>query len=163
MDEEAIVSIGVIIAILAVSAGLINTWLGSRGEEGILSLYILNERGNTDPRFYPGNVTVGEPFLLYVGVQNDGGEDLRLRVDVKIGELSTPPPSRVTPSPLPTARSLELTVPSKDLRTSWLELTLNKTGLNRRIIFELYVLDDSGRYRYAGIWAQIWVNVTAPP
>ncbi len=163
MDEDTIVSISIIIAILAISAGLINTWLGSTGEKRVLSLYILNERGNADPRFYPGNVTAGEPFLLYVVVQNDGEEALSLRVDVKVGDLSTPPPSRASPSPLPTIWTLEFTVPPRGQRTSQLELTLNETGLDRRVIFELYILNTSGSYRYTGIWNQLWVNVTAPP
>ncbi|MCD6263381.1 hypothetical protein J7L60_03100, partial [Candidatus Bathyarchaeota archaeon] len=81
----------------------------------------------------------------------------------KVGDLSTPPPSRASPSPLPTTWTLEFTVPPRGQRTSQLELTLNETGLDRRVIFELYILNTSGSYRYTGIWNQLWVNVTAPP
>lgn len=164
MDEDTLVSLGVIIAILAVSAGLINNWIGRTGEEGVLALYVLNEKGDTDPRFYPGNVTAGEGFLLYVGVQNGNKDAINLRVEVKIGDFSTPPPTKTVPSSLSPLKSLEFTVSPRNTSTSPLELMLNETGLNRRIIFELYAYDAaSGSYRYTGIWNQIWVNVTGPP
>lgn len=164
MDEDTLVSLGVIIAILAVSAGLINNWISRAGEDGVLALYVLNEKGNTDPRFYPGNVTAGEEFLLYIEVQNDLKEAMSLRVEVKIGDSSTPPPTGTVPSSLSPLKSLEFTVSPKNTSISPLELVLNDTGLNRRVIFELYAYDSaSGSYRYTGIWNQIWVNVTGPP
>jgi uncharacterized membrane protein len=164
MDEDTIVSLGVIAAILVVSAGLINIWINRTEEKGVLALYILNSNGNADPRFYPTNVTAGEGFLLYISVQNDGEETLHLRVEVKIGNTTTPPPNRTTPSPLPPLKSLEFTVSPRSLSTSPLELALNETGLNRRIIFELYAYDAaSGNLRYTGLWDQLWVNVTEPP
>jgi len=163
MDEDTVVSLGVVIAILVVSAGLINNWISHEGERDVLALYVLNSKGDTDPSFYPKNVTAGEAFLLYIGVQNDGEETLHLRVEVKVGNITTPPPNKTTPSPLPPLRSVELTVSPRSLSTSPLQLALNETGLNRRILFELYTYDASGSLRYTGLWNQLWINVTAPP
>jgi len=163
MDEDTVVSLGVVIAILVVSAGLINNWISHEGERDVLVLYVLNSKGDADPSFYPKNVTAGEAFLLYIGVQNDGEETLHLRVEVKVGNITTPPPNKTTPSPLPPLRSVELTVSPRSLSTSPLQLALNETGLNRRILFELYTYDASGSLRYTGLWNQLWINVTAPP
>jgi len=164
MDEDTVVSLGVVVAILAVSAGLINNWVNRAEDESALSFYVLNSKGNTDPRFYPKNVTAGEAFLLYVGIQNDGEETLRLRVEVKVGNITTPPPNKATPSSLLPLKSLEITASPRNLTTSSLQLALNQTGLDKRVIFELYAYDAaSGSRRYTGLWNQLWINVTGPP
>jgi len=162
MDEDTVVSLGVVVAILVVSAGLVNNWV-NRAEEDVLSFYVLNSKGNADPRFYPKNVTAGEAFLLYVGIQNDGEETLHLRVEVKVGNITTPPPNKAMPSSLLPLKSLDLTASPKSLTTSPLQLALNQTGLDRRVIFELYVYDAvSGSQRYTGLWNQLWINVEPP-
>jgi uncharacterized membrane protein len=164
MDEDTVVSLGVVVAILAVSAGLINNWVNRTEETSVLAFYVLNSKGNTDPRFYPKNVTAGEAFLLYLEIQNDGEETLHLRVEVKVGNITTPPPNKTTPSSLPSLKSLDLTASPKSLPNSSLQLALNQTGLDKRIIFELYAYDAvSGSLRYTGLWNQLWVNVTEPP
>jgi len=109
---------------------------------------------------YPKEVVAGETVHLYVYVGNHMGKPMYYVVMVKLGDNET----TVNPAPVQPFMKLERVLLHDENWTTPINITLTKPGLNQRIIFELWIYNEtSGQIQYHERWCQIWVNVTAPP
>jgi len=109
---------------------------------------------------YPKEVVAGETVTLYVYVGNHMGKPMYYVVMVKLGDNET----AVNPAPVEPFMKLERVLLHDENWTTPIDITLTKPGLNQRIIFELWIYNETSRQiQYHERWCQIWVNVTAPP
>jgi uncharacterized membrane protein len=109
---------------------------------------------------YPKEVIAGETITLYIYVGNHMGKPMYYAVLVKLGDNET----AVNPAPVQPFIKLERVLLHNENWTSPINITLAKPGLNQRIIFELWMYNETmGQTQYHERWGQIWVNVTSPP
>ena len=106
---------------------------------------------------YPREVIVGEPFLLHIYVHNYMGKPMYYFICIKLGNKSTP----IDPSPLKPFKVIERILDHNETWVFPVKLSINETGINHRLIFELWVYNDTTKnVTYHGIWCQLWINVT---
>jgi hypothetical protein len=109
---------------------------------------------------YPKEVVAGEAVTLYVYVGNHMGKPMYYVVMVKLGDNET----AVNPAPLEPSMKLERVLLHDENWTTPINIKLVKPGLNQRIIFELWMYNETSRQtQYHGRWCQVWVNVKPPP
>ena len=112
---------------------------------------------------YPRTVVAGEPFKLYLFVDNHEGKVMWYLIYVKLGNRSTLINSTM-PARAPILTSYELILPDGYNATLPVTLSVPEPGRNLRLIFELWAVNaTSGEPVYWGRWLQLWLNVTAPP
>ena len=108
---------------------------------------------------YPKLVVAGENITLYCYVGNHMGKPMYYAVYVKVGSRETP----VDPAPLDPVLKLYTVLEHNTSTLIPVTITLKTPGVNRRIIFELWALNETTMsFQYHERWCQIWVNVTAP-
>ena len=57
----------------------------------------------------------------------------------------------------------DLVLNDESNNTMPISLRLTESGVNRRLVFELYKYEPASRmFAYDGIWVQLWMNVTNP-
>ena len=109
---------------------------------------------------YPTRVVVNQSFLLYGFVGNHEGMVENYRLLVKLGNQST----GVTNSTYAIAPVLAIYWRIVDANQNWLfpmNLTISRSGINTKLIFELWSYDlSTSIFAYKGLWNQILMNVT---
>ena len=107
---------------------------------------------------YPTRVIVGEPFLIYIYVHNYMGKPMYYFVLIKLGNRSTP----VNPCPLKPVKIYERVLNHNETWIFPLTMRINKTGINYRLIVELWVYNLTTKsITYHNRWCQLWINVTS--
>lgn len=109
---------------------------------------------------YPTQLIVGQPFVLYGLVENHEGLAEYYKFIVKLGNESTQI-SNSTGADAPVLFTSFCILGSGQNRTFPIYLTLNESGLNQRMIFELWRYSATQySFAYTGLWNEVWVNVT---
>jgi uncharacterized membrane protein len=111
---------------------------------------------------YPREVASGVAFKLYLYVGNHEGRTMYYRVLVKVGDRSSHINNTV---PLEAPPILEYRVVLQHNSTTVIPInvTLWKPGLNLRLVFEMWIYNETLRdFTYYGRWNQLWLNVTGP-
>jgi uncharacterized membrane protein len=109
---------------------------------------------------YPHEVSVGEDFDLFIYVGNHEGSVSYYRVLFKVGDHGLNV-SDVEPYGGDVIGQFEQILLDGGNVTRPITVRLPQAGLNKRLVFELQRFDTgSGDFKYEGIWAQLWLNVT---
>jgi uncharacterized membrane protein len=108
---------------------------------------------------YPSQIVASESVKLNVYVGNQMGKPMYYTVMIKLGDNGT----TVNPAPLEPLQQFSKVIPNNANWTFPVSLTLNQPGINQRIIFELWIYNETtNQNQYHNRWGQIWLNVTAP-
>ena len=111
---------------------------------------------------YTEEVEVGEPFSLFLYVGNQEGRIMYYRTLVKVGDQMNFA-SETDPMDAPILARYEHVILNKDNSTTPVTLSIDRPGINSRLVLELYKYDEGVHdFVYSGQWVQIWMNVTAP-
>lgn len=106
---------------------------------------------------YPGNVTVGETIDLNIYVANHLGKPTYYEVMVKLREKDV----ALDPAPGGADRTFDCILLHEEERIIPFNMTIEKPGLNQRLIFELWTYNvTSSQIEYHDRWGWIWLNVT---
>lgn len=110
---------------------------------------------------YPTRVVAGQPVALYCYVGNHEGEVELYKVLVKVVNNTTLALSNSTAVNAPVIVSYSQAVGDNQSWVFPVSLTLETTGLNMRIVFELWAFNSTtSSFTYLGLWNQLFVNVT---
>ena len=108
---------------------------------------------------YPHQVVASDNVSLYCYVGNQMGSPMYYTVMLKLGNNDT----IVNPAPISPIQQFSQILPNNQTWTFPVSVTLSQPGLNQRIIFELYLYNQTlNQDQYQEIWGQVWFNVTAP-
>lgn len=108
---------------------------------------------------YPSQIVASETIHLYGYVGNQMGKPMYYTVMVKLGNNDT----AVNPAPITPIQQFSQVIPNNQTWTFPVDITLIKSGVNQRIIFELWIYNETvNQNQYHDRWGQIWLNVTAP-
>jgi hypothetical protein len=108
---------------------------------------------------YPSIIVAGEPINLYGYVGNQMGKPIDYTLLVKLGNNET----AINPAPVEAIQQYEQIVPNNGTWLFPINLTLTQTGLNQRLIFELWIYNETiNQNQYHNRWGQLWLNVTSP-
>jgi uncharacterized membrane protein len=108
---------------------------------------------------YPSQIVASETIHLYGYVRNQMGEPMYYTVLVKLGNNDT----AINPAPITPIQQFSQVIPNNQTWTFPVDITLTKSGVNQRIIFELWTYNQTiNQNQYHDRWGQIWLNVTAP-
>ncbi len=156
MEHVALAIVAVLLVGSLVPVSL--AFIGGRPSESFSELGILGPGQKLSD--YPRDVVSGQTIGLYAYVGNHVGEPMWYSVQVKLGDNATV----IDPSPASTVLRFDKVLTDNGSGTYPLELTLTKTGLNQRIIFELWFFNSTTKkFDYTGLWTHLWVNLSAPP
>ena len=107
---------------------------------------------------YPTQIVAGQTVNLYVYVGNQMGQPMYYDVMVKLGDNNT----TVDPAPITPIQQFTSVLPSNGTWTFPVHAALMQPGLNQRIIFELWIYNETiSQMQYNDRWGQVWLNVTA--
>jgi uncharacterized membrane protein len=110
---------------------------------------------------YPTSVVAGSPIHLYGYIGNHEGVSSLYQFLVKVGNQTTQV-SNSTYAQAPVIFTYSHVLDNNQSTTFPLTLTLNSSGTNVRLIFELWSYDaDTSSYAYTGLWNQLLLNVTS--
>jgi hypothetical protein len=148
-----ILAIAVVVALISVSGFLLPKNQGEQFSElGILG-------PNMQLSDYPSQIVAGDTIHLYGYVGNQMGTPMYYSVMVKLGNNAT----QVNPSLLAPIEQYSQVIPNNQSWTFPIDLTLTNPGVNQRVIFELWIYNQTtNQNQYHERWGQIWLNVTAP-
>jgi len=108
---------------------------------------------------YPSQVVASDTINLYVYVGNQMGSPIYYTILVKLGNNDT----AVDPAPITPIQQFSQILPNNQTWTFPVNVTLTQSGINQRIIFELWTYNQTlNQNQYQNIWGQVWLNVTAP-
>jgi len=111
---------------------------------------------------YPTNVMLGDEIKLYVYIGNHMGYPVWYIVYAKLGNKTTFINSTV-PAKLTPIWSYQVLLNHNTNTTIPVTLVMNRTGVNLKLIFELWYIDpETGQQKYYA-WNHLYLNVTAPP
>jgi uncharacterized membrane protein len=111
---------------------------------------------------YPRELAVGQSFSLYLYVGNHEGGVEYFRVLAKLGDVNSNV-SDTTPLDAPVLASWDFVLPNESNSTLPITLSLDRAGLNQRVVFELDMYDSGvNDFVYHQRWTQLWMNVTSP-
>ena len=110
---------------------------------------------------YPTKVIVGEKFKLYIYLGNHMGYPMWYVVFLKIGNMTTFV-NETTPANVEPVWCYEILLDHNSNITIPITVSLNKTGTNVRLIFELWAINEYGELTYHNMWVHLWINVTKP-
>ena len=159
MDEEVFAVLLAIVVVASVFA-LAQMLTAGRVVEPFSELGLLGPRAKIGD--YPRELVTGERFRLYIYVGNHEGRSTYYRLLVKLGNSTTFVNSTV-PADAPVVKTFELILPHNSTRLIPLEMSINETGVNFKLIVEMWVYDpEVGGFRYHGRWVHLWLNVTKP-
>jgi uncharacterized membrane protein len=148
-----ILGVTIIIAFFAAS----QVFFGQRVAEPFSELGILGPAMKLGD--YPTEVVAGENITLYAYVGNQMGRPIYYIVMVKLGDNTT----SVNPATIQPNQQFEKIISNNETWTFPVTTKLTKTGLNQRIIFELWNYNETlNQNQYDQRWGQVWLNVTAP-
>lgn len=110
---------------------------------------------------YPTTVVAGQPVALYCYVGNHEGAVELYRVLVKVVNNASLVLSNSTAVNAPVMASYSQAVGDNQSWVFPVSLTLETTGMNLRIVFELWAFNSTNSgFTYLGLWNQLFVNVT---
>ena len=110
---------------------------------------------------YPTTLKIGQNFSLYGYIGNHEGLVSDYQLLIKLGNQSTIV-TNSTSSTAPLLASYYHILDDNQSVTFPINLSLNKTGTNLKIIFELWSYNTtSSSFQYTGLWNQLYVNVTS--
>lgn len=157
IDER--ITIGLVACILAFGVLTVApVLLGKRVVEPFSELGILGP--NMKLGDYPKEGITGEPFDLFLYLGNHEGSVQYYRVIIKQGDQSKNV-TEDTPLDAPLVTIYEHSLIDKQNTTIPITLAPIRSGINQRIVFELYRYNPESRgFEYNGNWLQLWVNVT---
>ncbi len=108
---------------------------------------------------YPTQVVAGQPVSLFVYVGNQMSQPMYYDVMIKLGDNNT----SVDPAPIAPIQEFSNVVPDNGTWTFPVNVTLTQTGLNQRILVELWIYNQTiNQMQYNDRYGQVWLNVTAP-
>lgn len=106
---------------------------------------------------YPSNITVGETIHLNIYVANHMGKPTHYVVKVKLRDKE----ADLDPAPGSANATFEHILLYREERITPFNMTIEKLGLNQRLIFELWLYNaTSNQVEYHDRWGWIWLNVT---
>jgi uncharacterized membrane protein len=122
-----------------------------------------SELGVLGPNMQLGNyatqVVAGQTISLYVYVGNQMGQPMYYNVMIKLGDNNT----TINPAPISPIQQFSSVLPNNATWTFPVSVTLTRPSLNQRIIFELWIYNQTiNQMQYNQRWCQVWLNVTAP-
>jgi uncharacterized membrane protein len=143
----------VLVAFFSVSAFLVPNSQGEKYSE----LGILGSNGLLGE--YPTQIVASQTVHLFGYVGNQMGSAMYYTVMVKLGNSDTQlNPSYVTP-----IQQYNQVLSNNQTWIFPVDVTLTKVGGNQRIIFELWIYNETThKNQYHQRWGQVWLNVTAP-
>jgi uncharacterized membrane protein len=155
MPEEKTIILTVLIALLIISALLVNLALQPPKEEKFSVIYYLDSEKQTDN--LPKTVILGEnsTFSLWVGVENHNDATMDYSVLVKIDNGTAPIGSNQTKA----TESFSRTLVDEETWEFPATVTINQLGHNR-ILFELWFLNKNQTMEYSGIEASLSLEAT---
>ena len=108
---------------------------------------------------FPSEIVAGDPLDLNVYVGNQMGKPMYYVVMVKLGDNDT----IVNPANITPLQQFDKVVPNNGTWNFPVTVKLTKAGLNQRLIFELWIYNETlNQNQYHERWGQVWLNVTAP-
>ncbi len=159
LDEEVqavILAIVVVAAVFAISQYL----AAGRVVEPFSELGLLGP--NKKIGDYPKEVLVNESINLYLYIGNHEGRSIYYIIYGKLGNKSTFI-NETVPADAPTIARYEVLLPNDYNETIPVNITVPSPGTNYRLIFEMWVLNETTMTpQYHGRWVQLWINVTSP-
>lgn len=146
-------AITIILAFISVSGLIIPTGQGEQFSElGILG-------PNMKLGDYPSQIVASDTIHLYGYVGNQMGQPMYYTVMVKLGDNNT----TVNPTSIAPIQQYSQVIANNQSWTFPIDITITKTGTNQRILFELWIYNQTlNQNQYHNRWGQIWLNVTAP-
>lgn len=159
IDTEVTAAVLAVITVVAIAVG-VEALLPYRMSEQFSELGVLGP--NMKIADYPKELVAGENFTLYLYVGNHEGHVMYYRVLVKLGDNTTKI-SENEPSDAEQLLQREVILQDGGNWTAPITLSIDRPGLNQRLIFELWIYyPESHRFQYHNRWCQLWLNITAP-
>ncbi|MDG6906026.1 MAG: DUF1616 domain-containing protein [Nitrososphaerota archaeon] len=156
MDKETATIALVLVAILAIFVA-IQPILPSNPER-FSELGVLGP--NQTIANYPTSLSTGQSFLLYGYIGNHEGAVDYYQMLIKLGNQTTQI-SNQTSSTAPLIGSYSQVIDNNQSVTFPINLSINETGTNLKLIFELWSYNvTTSSLEYTGLWNQLYVNVT---
>ena len=155
IDREVAAILLVILAVLGIFAALqplIPPTAERFSELGVLG-------PNQTIADYPTALKLGEQFQLYGYVGNHEGQLEYYRFIIKLGNQSTQI-SNSSSAAAPVLFTYSHVLLDNESWIFPIAMSLNETGTNLKLIFELWDYNETA-FSYSGLWAQLYVNVSA--
>jgi uncharacterized membrane protein len=156
-DEEKIITITVLVAIVVLVGFLVYLVLEPVPKEPFSAIYLLDSDKQTEN--FPKTVVLGEnsTFSLWVGVENQNDTTLDYIVRMKLDNGT----ETVNPSPANETESFERTLLDEEVWEFQVTINIDQLG-SHRIIFELWILDDESVPTYTGNWVSLTFEAISP-
>jgi uncharacterized membrane protein len=111
---------------------------------------------------YPSSVVVNQTFNLYLYVGNHEGHLMYYDILAKVGSNDSVV-NDTAPLPVAPFADYRVVLADNQTLTEPLVLSVNRTGTNLKLVFEMWSFDSSaGSFTYHGRWNLLLLNVTAP-
>lgn len=108
---------------------------------------------------YPSVVVATETINLYGYIGNHMNQPIYYTFMVKTGDNNT----QINPSPKQPTQQYSQLLEHNQTWTFPIQITMTEPGNNQRIIFELWIYNQTlNQNIYHERWGQLWLNVTAP-
>ena len=153
-SEEKIIILTVVVALVIISALLVNLMLTPMPSEKFSTIYYLDSEKRTEN--IPKTVVLGKnsTFQLWVGVENHNGTTIDYHVLVKYDDGRSP----VDPTPIEATESFENTLANEETWEIPVTITIKKLGSNR-VIFELWYMNTTTmELEYTGNWVNLSIE-----
>jgi uncharacterized membrane protein len=153
-SEEKTIIVTVIVALVIISALLVNLVLTPVPPEKFSTIYYLDSEKQTEN--LPKTVVLGEnsTFSLWVGVENHNDTAIDYSVLVKYDDGKSP----VDPSPVEATESFEKMLKDGETWEFPVTLTIDHLGSNR-VMFELWYFNRTSlEPEYTGNWVNISIE-----
>jgi uncharacterized membrane protein len=160
MDKELRIASFAFVTIFAVLV-VLQPFLMNANTQRFSELAILGP--NREIGGYPRNIGPSSNISLYGYIENHEGSVQYYQFFVKLGNESTRI-SSLTPANASIIFEASQIVENNQNYTFPISLSVNTTGTNVRLLFELWAYSvEKEQFEYTGVWAQLWINVTKPP
>ena len=158
MIDEEVKAVALVIIGLMAAVSVYPILAESRVVEPFSELGVLGPYGKLGD--YPRQLATGQEFNLFLYVGNHEGRAEYYRVLAKVGDQGSNVTNTTPLNVLPFA-SWDMVLLNNQNRTLPITLSLSNAGVNKKLVFELHMLDtDSGLFVYHQRWTQIWLNIT---
>ena len=153
-NDERTMFIAIFLALIALGGLLTCVALTPAQEEEFASIYVL-DAGKTAAN-YPQLLVIGKnnTLSLWVGVENFMGKTERCSVLVKVSNGTV----QMNPAPFEPVKRYEKVLLNKETWEFPMIMALNQTG-RYRVIFELWLFEESNGFSYSGSSNNIWLDV----
>jgi uncharacterized membrane protein len=155
-SEEKTIILTVVVALVIISALLVNLVLTPAPTEKFSTIYYLNSEKQADN--LPKTVVLGEnsTFSLWIGVENQNETTIDYSVYVKYDDGKSP----VDPSPVKPTESFNRTLADTELWEFPVTISIDQLGRNR-VIFELWFMNTTSlEDEYTGNWVNLSVEAS---